>query len=65
MKKMLAVAAICMGVFVFTNANFAEASTKYDEESKSADQQIVTSSTIQSTDVNAQQLSTKYDEESK
>lgn len=66
MKKILAVMAICTGVFVFANANFAEASTKYDEERKSADSQTEgVTSFVQGTDLDTQQLSTKYDEERK
>lgn len=54
MKKMLAIAAICAGVFVFTNTNFAEAA---DQQSKK-----ITSIT-QTTDTNTQQLSTKRDKD--
>lgn len=65
MKKILATAVLCAGVFAFASTNFAEASTKYDEERKSADQQIEISSVVQSSDFDTQQLSTKYDEERK
>lgn len=64
MKKILATAVLCAGVFVFAN-NFAEASTKYDEERKSADQQTVISSEVQNSNFDTQQMSTKYDEERK
>ena len=51
MKKMLAVAAICAGVLVFANTNFAEAADQQSEK--------VTSIT-QTTDSDTQQLSTEY-----
>mgnify|MGYP007101842594 CR=1 FL=1 len=53
MKKMLAIAAVCAGVFMFANTDFAEAA---DQQSKD-----VTSIT-QATD-DTQQLSTKRDDD--
>ena len=51
MKRMLAIAAICAGVFVFSNTNFAEAA---DQQAKEVP------SITQTTDADTQQLSTEY-----
>lgn len=53
MKKILAAAAICAGVLIFANTEFAAA-----EEQQTTD---ITS--IQGTDLNTQQLSTEYKED--
>lgn len=54
MKKMLALAALCAGVFVFSNTTFAEAADQQKEEGISV---------VQNTDVSTQQLSTTTDDE--
>ena len=56
MKKMLLAAALCAGVFVFANSNFAEAADQQSEK--------VTSIT-QVTDTDTQQMSTAADDERK
>ena len=55
MKKILALAAICAGVFVFSNVNFAEAADQQNGDGTSI---------VQSTDTDTQQLSTAYDDDS-